>query len=413
MRAPTDHGSSRSEGSKRSSYPLISGGISLTAIITTFFLASSSYDLSIKTVGFAATVGCVVAAFVLAFWMQEQPAMPAAVSGLDEDSGIEPKLLALEDAYEFFAGSLNSADAFRLVASRVKGVVPYRSLSLFLLDETQDRFRVADVEGPDTESRKGRFADLSEGIAGRSFFTKTIEVENGGPSSLPTIALPLKNEGHVFGILLMDFDPGRDVTKFDPLLLDALGMRAAALILSGISNERSRTKALTDATTDLPNERAFYLILENQVAESSRKGVARPLTILALDVRSFDDINMSFGHAAGDRVLKFVAQVVKENLRQMDFFARSSADEFLVVLPTASKEVSHEIVTRIHTGFFGRKSKITESESVELELNIGWAAFGADGSTTEALLAVARERKEQSKSVTASKVLWFPAEVEI
>lgn len=411
MRASTDHGSSRSGGSTRSFYPLISGGISLTAIITTFFLANSSYDPSVKIVGFAATIACVLGTLVLALWMQSRTGTPASDWNRDDDAGIEPKLLALEDAYEFFAGSLNSADAFRLVASRVKDVVPYRSLSLCLLDETQDRFRVADVEGPQTEFPKGCSAYLSDGIAGRSFFTKTIELDSGSASSSRKIAVPLKNEGHVFGILLMDFDPGCDVTKFDPLLLDALGMRAAALILSGLANERSRTKALTDATTDLPNERAFFLVLENQVAESSRKGAARPLTILALDVRSFDDINISFGHAVGDRVLKFVAQVVKDNLRQMDFFARSSADEFLVVLPTASKEVSHEIIARIQTGFFGRKLKITESESVELELNIGWAAFGADGGTTEALLAVARERKEQAKSGAPSKVLWFPAEV--
>lgn len=110
---------------------------------------------------------------------------------------------------------------------------------------------------------------------------------------------------------------------------------------------------MTDVTTDLPNERAFYLILENQIAEAQRKREDRPLTILAIDIKNFDEVNQKFGHAAGDRILNFVAHGIKDNLRQMDFLARSIGDEFLAILPTATKEVSHEVIARIQTGFFG------------------------------------------------------------
>src|SRR5207253_4107332 len=111
----------------------------------------------------------------------------------------------------------------------------------------------------------------------------------------------------------------------------------APLVLSSMALERSRANALTDPTTDLPNERAFYLVLENQIAEAQRKQGDRPLTILAIDIKNFEDINRRFGHAAGDRALNFAAQLVKDNLRQMDFLARSTGDEFLVILPTASR----------------------------------------------------------------------------
>jgi diguanylate cyclase (GGDEF)-like protein len=181
--------------------------------------------------------------------------------------------------------------------------------------------------------------------------------------------------------------------------------------MSAVTFEQTKTAALTDVTTDLPNERAFYLVLENHIAESQRRRDERPLTILALDVRGFDEINQQFGHAAGDRVLAYVAAVVKESLRQMDFFARSSGDEFLAALPTANKEISHEIIARIHTGFFGRKLRLTEDDSIEVEINIGWAAFGTDGETPASLLAAARERRGQAKTVSPPKVLWFPSEM--
>ena len=106
-----------------------------------------------------------------------------------------------------------------------------------------------------------------------------------------------------------------------------------------------------------------------------------------------------------------VAQVVKDNLRQMDFLARSLGDEFLAILPTASKEISQEIVARVHTGFLGRKLNIIDQEWVGIELNVGWAVFGSDGETPGQLLSLAQLRKEQAKSIEPQNVLWFPQEI--
>ena len=62
-----------------------------------------------------------------------------------------------------------------------------------------------------------------------------------------------------------------DTSLIDASILDAIGERAAPLVLASIARERSQENALTDVTTDLPNERAFHLVLENQVAEAVRK----------------------------------------------------------------------------------------------------------------------------------------------
>jgi|CXWL01.1.fsa_nt_gi diguanylate cyclase (GGDEF)-like protein len=405
-----DTGSGQRQRSFTSFYPVATGCLSLIALVVTYLLANSSYDMATKTRAFSGVIATFLVLCVSIYFWQSRQIVSDETVVTDEDPRIDRNLTALDDAIEFFAGSLNSSDTFRLVSSRVKDLVPYRTMALNVLDENRERFFVADADGPDADFRIGRFAELTEGVTGRSYFTQIVEIDHGAASSRPGIAIPLRKEAEVFAVLQMDFEMSCDLNQFDPLLLDAIGTRAAPLISSAISYERSRANALTDATTDLPNERAFYLVLENQVAESSRKGAARPLTILALDVRSFDDINNRFGHTAGDRILTFVAQAIKDNLRQMDFFARATADEFLVVLPTASKQISHDVIARIHTGFFGRKLKITDEESIEVELNVGWAAYGTDGDTPETLLTVARERKEQAKSVAPNKVLWFPTE---
>ena len=398
-------------------YPVLLVGASIVALVSTFLLANSGLEVEAKTRGFSAIVASFLVVCVLIyFWQNHQRSadLVAAASAIANDE-IERQLVSLDDANEFFAGALRASDTFRLIASRVKGLAPFQAIELLMLDKTRTQLTVTEAEGCGTVGRKGLKLGFDGGIAGRSFCSRVVEVGQErlsvGAVEVPCAAIPLMHGMEVFGILQIYFEKGNVNATADIDLFEAIGTRAAPLILSSIALERSQTNALTDVTTDLPNERAFYVVLENQIAEAMRKRDDRPLTILAIDVKEFDNINRRFGHAAGDRVLNFVAQIVKDNLRQMDFCARSMSDEFLVVLPTASREVSHEVMARVHTGFFGRKLKLTETDTVEIDLNFGWAAFGVDGETADQLLSVARLRKEQSKSAAPSKVLWFSKEL--
>ena len=177
-----------------------------------------------------------------------------------------------------------------------------------------------------------------------------------------------------------------------------------------MSFERSASNALTDKVTSLPNERAFYMVLENQLAECIRHRDERPLSVLTIDIKNFADINQNFGFATGDRMLTFTAEKLTSQLRKMDFLARSSNDEFLLVLPTASEKFATEIMQRIRENFAEEPFGITEEEDMKVWLNFGWATFWQDGDTAEQLLRNARVRKQQSKAEEPSRVLWFPKE---
>lgn len=161
--------------------------------------------------------------------------------------------------------------------------------------------------------------------------------------------------------------------------------------------------------TNLPNERAFFMILESQVAESQRYR-ERPLTVLAIDIKDFSSANLKFGHAAGDRILEFTAELIKENLRRMDFLARSINDEYIVILPTASEKTALDIIDRIKAGVTKTQFEVSPGETYAVWLNFGWATFWKDGETAQQLLQNAQLRKRQAKSAEPSKVLWFPKE---
>lgn len=383
----------------RSLYSAVIVGSALAALAATFIIAGAEIEVGLKTRAFSAIIASFLVVAALAHLFVITRKRPANRE-TDEGRGLS----LLDEANELLAGRLNTSDTFRLVVSRLSDLVPFERVELFLLDETRSRLvptetSVSTGETPDNDP-------VSWELATRALEARSIQ---RGGSPIPSIALPLTRDGQVFGVLQFVFGEPFDLNSIDPMTCEAIAERVGPLFLSAQAFDKSRANALTDTTTDLPNERAFCLILENQIAEAMRKGGERPLTVIAFDIRGFDDINQSFGHAAGDRVLNFVATEVSVHLRNMDFFARAMGDEFLAILPTASKEVAHEVIARLQTGFFGRRFKLTETDSVEIDLNFGWAAFGEDGDEARSLLSIARIRKDQTKYSGRDKILWFPS----
>ena len=222
------------------------------------------------------------------------------------------------------------------------------------------------------------------------------------------MAVPLLQNSNTFGVLVFY---GANKNYFDKnaqQLFEAVGTRVAPLFTASQAFEISLANALTDAVTNLPNERAFYLVLENQIAEAQRFRDERALTVLTIDIKNFDELNQQFGHATGDRILGYAAETIKNQLRQMDFLARASGDEFLTVLPKASDETTREIVERVEKAFVSKPFEVARGEKINLKLNFGAASFWKDGETAEQLLKHALLRKRQSKTAEENNILWFP-----
>jgi len=180
--------------------------------------------------------------------------------------------------------------------------------------------------------------------------------------------------------------------------------------LGSFAVDRSLSNALTDSITELPNERALYVVLENQLAESIRSQDERPLSVVAIDIRNFDEANRQFGHATGDRILKFVAELIRQPLRKMDFLARSTNDEFLLVLPTANEQTALTIIERVQKTLAENAFSLAEEEKIAIRLNFGLASYWKDGDTPQQLVRHAQLRKDQAKAEDPDNVAWFPKE---
>ncbi len=113
------------------------------------------------------------------------------------------------------------------------------------------------------------------------------------------------------------------------------------------TNARLESLATTDGMTGLANHRAFQELLAKEKARSDREGLS--LALLLLDVDHFKDFNDTFGHPAGDELLRQFAKLLQEKVRVLDHVARYGGEEFGVILPNCSSDDAMKLAERLRS----------------------------------------------------------------
>ena len=427
MNNQSDTNYKQEHGLPRSTYFLLAF-ISIVALTATFIVANSGFDFTTRMFAFLSIAGGFLLIAVGLYFRRPidksgeivRPETKSDSEGVF-NKRVEERLLLLEEANKFFSASLRANDMFRLIASRVGEIVEYKTCVLFLIDE-QNKLGASFATGENSRLITKSKIGCDEGLAGKAFISGEIEID--GSLSLDRkviskksldglksgVSVPLMRGEETFGVLVLYGENENAYDKEAITLLEAIGERVAPLLNSSFSFERNISNAMTDSLTNLPNERAFYLVLENQIAEAQRFPEQRALTILAIDIKDFADFNRNFGFSTGDNLLAFASGIIKDQLRKMDFLSRSMNDEFWVVLPTASDEITGNIKKRIEAAFVEKTFSLPENKKHSVKLNFGSATFLNDGDTTNQLLQCAILRKKENKSDKESTVIMFPRE---
>jgi len=137
-------------------------------------------------------------------------------------------------------------------------------------------------------------------------------------------------------------------------------------------------EARTDALTGLANRRAFDETITRRFSEWERTGT--PLSLIMLDLDHFKLCNDTYGHQAGDAVLRLVATTLLENVREMDVVARFGGEELAVILPTAKLDQALKLAERIRTNIEQKRCRFEEHKiRVTASLGVAEARRGEDG----------------------------------
>jgi diguanylate cyclase (GGDEF)-like protein len=145
-------------------------------------------------------------------------------------------------------------------------------------------------------------------------------------------------------------------------------------------NEHLQALATTDPLTHVQNVRSFHDILEHEFKMARRYNHC--LSLLMLDLDHFKVVNDTHGHPSGDYVLKELAVILKQSVRDSDVVARTGGEEFSVILPKADPEQSSRFAERIRSEVYRRKF-IVYGQQIHITTSIGLATYPSDAEIVE------------------------------
>jgi two-component system, cell cycle response regulator len=199
----------------------------------------------------------------------------------------------------------------------------------------------------------------------------------------------------VRGVLaIYDRAGGDDFDDTDLVTMRTFAGQAAVAVDNVRIHEEAQRLSLTDPLTGLWNYRYLQDALRREVERAGRFG--RMLTVLALDIDLFKEVNDAYGHPTGDAVLAEVALRIRTEIREVDSAFRQGGEEFVVLLPETDARGGVIVAQRLNAAVRGSPIVITPRGAggptpVAITVSIGVAVFPDHGMTPDTLLAAADE----------------------
>ena len=145
--------------------------------------------------------------------------------------------------------------------------------------------------------------------------------------------------------------------------------------------------ATIDGLTELYNHRFFQETLQKQIEISQRYN--QPFSLIIIDIDFFKKFNDTYGHQAGDAVLKQVAETLKKESRATDFVCRYGGEEMSIILPNTNAEEALFSARRINKSIAEKAFYLNNSETGNVTISVGVATFPEDASTSQDLIEFA------------------------
>ncbi len=187
-------------------------------------------------------------------------------------------------------------------------------------------------------------------------------------------------DGRIVAVAAADL-PALSASESEALRSDGRQTFAAMLQTAAVRLSRAEIDAITDALTGLYNHRYLHERLSEELHRSREH--ERPLSVLFCDLDNFKSYNDANGHSAGDAVLREIAHVIEQSVRNIDIAARYGGEEFVVLLVETGREAALAVAERIRERIRGAG---LSAGGVPLTVSIGVAGYPDDADRREDLL---------------------------
>jgi diguanylate cyclase (GGDEF)-like protein/putative nucleotidyltransferase with HDIG domain len=302
--------------------------------------------------------------------------------------------------------SLSLDETLSLVAMRLRKLVPYDSIVVFL---KQGETLVPEfVSGDYFKFLSSLEISVGTGLCGW-VAQNSKPIVNGNPEVDPgfvrehiavtglrsAMAVPLEGVTGLVGVMSL-YQAEPDAFTSDHLrVLQVITSKVAHFMENALKYRQAENSATNDYLTGMPNARALSIHLEQEIARCKREHSS--VAVMVCDLNGFKTINDRYGHLAGDKVLKLFSNLMQDVCREYDYTARMGGDEFVIVAPNMSPGSVNEKAILLSALAQEAGREVCGKDT--LSLSMGAAFYPQDGLEAEQLLAEADRKMYSAKKL--------------
>lgn len=320
------------------------------------------------------------------------------------------------------ASSLELDEVIDRITKELPEHLQVPKFSLMLIND-EGRLEIRRASPPALDD--GMTFAIGEGICGKAAETlKTIYVSDleadqrfkplqgpGARSKGSLLSVPMAHAGELLGVLNFERPDKANFSADEIEFFTAVAGQVAAGVKNARLHQQTVTLSKTDPLTGVPNRRALFEQIQQEMARTQR--FQTPLSLVMIDIDYFKKLNDTAGHSAGDDVLRQVAQLLNHNVRRVDTLARYGGEEFAVLLPQIGRKEAVEVAEKLRAAVEALESPYAGTQPLgRLTISSGVASVPEDASSQAALIDAADAALYASKRAGRNKVTAFESGME-
>jgi diguanylate cyclase (GGDEF)-like protein/putative nucleotidyltransferase with HDIG domain len=319
------------------------------------------------------------------------------------------EVYALYEIARTFGTSLDLEHTLESLVDKVGHVVQFDTCVVYFYDDMKGYATARHAVGKYADMLKGRCVAPGEGVTGFALANRSavnqlhpsLDFTDLNPAAgikfHSMASLPLFKDDLLLGALSVYSNDLEQYTHDHMRLLETVTRLASDALANAMQHAEAESHALTDAITGLPNSRSLSVRFEEEAARARRTG--RSFQVVMLDLDEFKNVNDSYGHKLGDKMLREVASLIQSQLREYDFLCRYAGDEFVALVQEVVGIQVDELCLRVENVVSKFSLPVGRNHQARVGISIGTATFGADGDTLDQLLNAADNKMYRMKSI--------------
>lgn len=219
---------------------------------------------------------------------------------------------------------------------------------------------------------------------------------------ISSLCVPIVAQGNVLGVLHLERHHGKPMSATEVSLANNLATQIALAMASVKLRDTLRNLSVRDPLTGLFNRRYMEESLQREIATAQRKN--RALAVVILDLDYFKKFNDTFGHEAGDFLLREIGGLLSRKSRVGDIACRFGGEEFVLIYPEAEPEIAAQLAEQLREAMHGLHLQHFGRSLGQISASLGLSFFPMHGSTADQLLRAADKALYAAKAAGRNRV---------